>query len=514
MQCYRFLSRAALIIAVAVTVCTAGSASANDPDAKFDFWPRIAVVGYPVQFVDDSRNDPGAWLWEFDDGATSTEQNPVHTFERDGRFEVRLTVVNLDGEDDEVEEIDVVLIGRDPVASFAFTPAQPGVGLPVQFTDASEGFPTSWEWTFDDGGTSTEQNPVHVFDEEGSYEIELTVSNSAGLDDAKQRIEVTMLVEEPVAVISHRPAYPVVGQTVKFFGSSKGGPGTSWEWEFDDGESSTEQNPWHTFASAGSYEVELAVTNSVGTDDQKKKITVFEEGPTIKEAYLVPAASYSTGDEDSFFQTDLDLNNLDDRIATYSLLWLPRDADNSSPSRSENFTIAAGASAKHDNALAGVFGLEPDVNGALVILADTEHLVIMTRTYSRKSAKVTGTFGQAIVGEAVPQLITTGEVGRIIFMNEDPGFRANVGCANATGESVQILVDLYDQDGLFLETKTMDLQAWSNSQLNRVFAAYAPIHGFVDVRTAKAGAAFTCYGSVLDNDSNDPMTVPPAVRQP
>ena len=67
-------------------------------------------------------------------------------------------------------------------------------------------------------------------------------------------------------------------------------------------------------------------------------------------------------------------------------------------------------------------------------------------SYDCLKFSTTGTFGQAIVGEAVPQLITTGEVGRIIFMSEDPGFRANIGCANATGESVQILVDLYDED--------------------------------------------------------------------
>jgi PKD repeat protein len=61
--------------------------------------------------------------------------------------------------------------------------AFPVVGSPpltVQFNDLSSNNPTSWEWDFGDGSTSTEQNPVHVYTEEGTYTITLTVYNPYG----------------------------------------------------------------------------------------------------------------------------------------------------------------------------------------------------------------------------------------------------------------------------------------------------------------------------------------------
>ncbi len=60
-----------------------------------------------------------------------------------------------------------------------------------------------------------------------------------------------------------------------------------------------------------------------------------------------------------------------------------------------------------------------------------------------------------------------------------------------------------------LETKNMDLGPWSNNQFNRIFRDYAPTNGYVDVTSTKAGAAYYCYGSVLDNGSNDPTSILP-----
>jgi len=56
--------------------------------------------------------------------------------------------------------------------------------------------------------TSTEQNPTHVFAVEGIYEVELTVSNSAGFTDALQEFRVSATAEPPEASFSYSPSDP------------------------------------------------------------------------------------------------------------------------------------------------------------------------------------------------------------------------------------------------------------------------------------------------------------------
>src|SRR5690606_14877524 len=67
-----------------------------------------------------------------------------------------------------------------PTAAFRATPRVGDLPMAVQFTDISSGNPRSWRWTFGDGTTSTERNPVHVYREAGSYTVGLRVSNVAG----------------------------------------------------------------------------------------------------------------------------------------------------------------------------------------------------------------------------------------------------------------------------------------------------------------------------------------------
>jgi len=69
-----------------------------------------------------------------------------------------------------------------PTAAFSGTPVSGDFPLDVQFTDASTGDPTSWSWTFGDGGTSAAQNPNYVYDTVGYYTVSLTVSNVDGSD--------------------------------------------------------------------------------------------------------------------------------------------------------------------------------------------------------------------------------------------------------------------------------------------------------------------------------------------
>jgi hypothetical protein len=240
---------------------------------------------------------------------------------------------------------------------------------------------------------------------------------------------------------------------------------------------------------------------------------VFEQDFAIETSYLIPAASLAAGAEGSFFVTDVEVNNWGDDAATFKFLWLPRGADNSTPEDGSTvFNKASGTSTRLENVLETEFGFQPDLNGALAIISDSDDLVVFARIYNQQTPNVAGTFGQAVPGVHVSELIGQGEVGRIIFMTEGPEYRANLGCANGTDENLRIFIDLFDDAGTLLETKTLDLAPWSNNQLNRIFGDYASVRGYVDVRSDTPGAAYYCYGSVLDNTSNDPTTVEPALQ--
>jgi PKD repeat protein len=67
-------------------------------------------------------------------------------------------------------------------ADFAVDPTAPVAGTPVHFEDRSSGGPESWSWDFGDGTTSAEQNPVHVFDLAGTYQVELRVGRGQSTD--------------------------------------------------------------------------------------------------------------------------------------------------------------------------------------------------------------------------------------------------------------------------------------------------------------------------------------------
>ena len=146
--------------------------------------------------------------------------------------------------------------------------------------------------------------------------------------------------------------------------------------------------------------------------------------------------------------------------------------------------------------------------GAVVIEASSPDLLAMSRTYNLPSGKAAGTFGQALPAVPFEELITTGESRRITFMSENADTRANLGCVNGTDMPVTIDITEVDSTGAVLETRTMNLAPWSNKQINQILGDFAPVDGYVDVSSATPGAAFTCYGSVLDNTTSDPTTIP------
>jgi hypothetical protein len=229
----------------------------------------------------------------------------------------------------------------------------------------------------------------------------------------------------------------------------------------------------------------------------------------LTHAQAIPAAAVASGAQGAFFQTDVDLSNRGSQPVEYQLMWLPRGANNSEPATSETFSLGAGMSVRYANVLSEVFDLEPNSIGALKLMCSIPDLLAMSRTYNTPSDEPAGTYGQAMPAVVPGDMMATGERKRILFASENAEMRTNIGCQSASDGTTVVNVELFDSEGTSLERTMMVLPAFGNDQLNRPFEDYAPVDGYVEVWTDVGNRQIYCYGSVLDNTTSDPTTIPP-----
>lgn len=160
------------------------------PVADFSSSVTSGYAPLSVQFTDLSKNAAG-WNWDFGDGTTSSEQSPAHTYSVAGNYNVKLTAANTNGTNSKAAAINVLEQPAAvlPVANFKSNVTSGSAPLSVQFTDQSENA-TNWNWDFGDGITSSEQNPVYVYNSTGEYTVTLTASNKDGKNTKTGQISV------------------------------------------------------------------------------------------------------------------------------------------------------------------------------------------------------------------------------------------------------------------------------------------------------------------------------------
>jgi len=261
-----------LILAVILSgIVTIAGASA--PVASFTTNVTSGSNPLSVQFIDTSTNTPASWFWSFGDGGVSDESDPTHAYTIDGVYTVTLTVTNTDGSHSvtKANYITSLKSVTPPVAGFVSTGATGSNPLSVKFVDASTNSPTSWVWSFGDGGSSIEQNPTHVYTTKGTFTVTMTATNSGGSNTVTKDAYVTVSQDSvaPTASFVATTTSGFTPLTVKFVDTSINGP-TSWVWTFGDGNSEFVQNPTHTYSSPGTYSVTLTATNSIGSSTATK----------------------------------------------------------------------------------------------------------------------------------------------------------------------------------------------------------------------------------------------------
>ncbi len=236
----------------------------NIPDCQAKFvYQQGDSDPFAFKFLDNSSGEITNWLWDFGDGITSTEQNPIHVFTEVGFYVVCLEVSDSSGQCQDELCTGLFVTGEFPCqAAFDFfiIPENP---LSVQFTDASTGNIGFWSWDFGDGNFSFEQNPLHAYSENGIYEVCLRVLdfNFQSSNLFCKTIEINYDPScEAGFTFSPLPDNPFSYT----FNDNSTGNIAEWFWDFGDGNSSNIQNPAHTFSDEGIYQVCLTVTNFWG----------------------------------------------------------------------------------------------------------------------------------------------------------------------------------------------------------------------------------------------------------
>ncbi|MFP4468957.1 MAG: PKD domain-containing protein, partial [Bacteroidales bacterium] len=250
--------------------------------------PRLSIsvleacFGEPYEFIADMDVEADSYYWDFGDGSTSFEPQPEHIYSMPGTYEVNLMVRTDDGSELHAEPVTVNVY--PPVVAHFDAPDEVCAGASAAFVDLSDtgGLSVaSRTWYFGDGHFSSDENPLHQYENPGLYMVRLEILDERGcLATYAQPVQVN---QSPVASFEYEGE--CAGQAVRFSDHSSAGEDyaqiTAWHWDFGDPDSGNNsadsRNPLHVFSAPGTYEVHLTVTNNHGcTDKTLKEITVGE----------------------------------------------------------------------------------------------------------------------------------------------------------------------------------------------------------------------------------------------
>ncbi|HKP32991.1 MAG TPA: PKD domain-containing protein, partial [Chitinophagaceae bacterium] len=239
---------------------------------KADFSSNITSGCAPlvVRFKDESLGSPSFWKWDLGNGTISYFQNPAATYFNPGTYTVKLVVSNGSSADSTVKTKYITVYAL-PVVNFTSSDTTGCFPLSVHFSDLTtpgDGSITKWLWDFGDGSTDTVQNPSHVYDALGNYNISLQTTNSFGCVSTLTRpkyIKLSSGVKTDFtfsAPNSCRPPTPI-----SFTNLSTGTGILTYQWNFGDGGTSILKNPVHVYNSSGTYTVKLVTRNNTGCVD-------------------------------------------------------------------------------------------------------------------------------------------------------------------------------------------------------------------------------------------------------
>lgn len=245
------------------------------PNPIADFSVSINDGDHTPTITNNSTNTD-TYNWNFGDDQTSTDANPFHTYETAGEYTIVLTVSNSCGTD----EVSHVITIIDPInPSFSISNAEGCTPHTVSFEASPQEEGLTYAWVFEGASpeTATTPNPTVIYEEVGSFDVRLVITNAAGLGT---EIQENAIVVNPLPQAAFTLSN-TLGSGLTTFSDQSSNAATAL-WNFGDESTSTVLNPSHSYENEGTYTVTLTVNNECGTDTETMEITiVFVPEPSI-----------------------------------------------------------------------------------------------------------------------------------------------------------------------------------------------------------------------------------------
>jgi PKD repeat protein len=176
----------------------------------------------------------------------------------------------------DVKTVDIVVMPV-PIPQFIAAPTPQTfdpAGNVVNFTNQTN--PGTWNyfWRFGDGGTSTQDNPSHTYTNVGTFNVTLIVDNVNCKDSVTHQVNIL-----PIPPVANFDSIPSGCEPLYISPNNTSlnteTPGTTYRWDFGDGNYSTVKNPTYTYYNPGTYRIELTVTGPGGTSIKSQIVNVY-----------------------------------------------------------------------------------------------------------------------------------------------------------------------------------------------------------------------------------------------
>lgn len=243
-------------------------------NAFYDFSPDSVCVGTPIRFTSNHQLSNGSIVssnWDFGDNiGTSNQLNPTYTYSIGGLYTTSVTITDNYGCSDLYLINDSVLIYNQPDVLFNSNVTQScKAPFEVDFFSTVSSDVQSYKWYFGDGDSSTQANPVHIYNSSGNFTVSLIVENGDGCTNTYTRSN-WITIDPTIVNFTVDTNLGCIPLTVNFTNNSSSlDPVISYSWNFGDpgsgvANSSTLQNPTHIFNSVGTFIVELTIETQGG----------------------------------------------------------------------------------------------------------------------------------------------------------------------------------------------------------------------------------------------------------